>query len=432
MTDRKNGNGKAPKITAVKVTDSTHIAVLCIFVIQSLGRATTSKIKETLVAHCHADVNRATLASQLKALKARQLIVELQEQDENGTVVDVWKLRNMDWRTPLEYAHVNDLIPKILETDEGKALVEALNASENTGIKKARNGNFIGEYRSFAVLCYQMDYLLGSQMHCPLTDEARRHCGIQIPMDYRSKPKKDEKTDDLQTGAMNMVFVLDPLTGEYLIPSDVLNGWFITSGVRYSGLPKAAASYIEFQPIRIKPRRVIQAVLPVQSDKGKGATKPQSYECIEPGHMFWIHFSVPTKGMLTSDQWEKLFFFAGAKPRRGISPARGRRYGRFLVVEWRDLGLVAEAGFRLDLTTLGLPDRLLKKAGLKPKYPIPDEPTEEQMLWVASEQERLVPVPLGGKHVTLDAEDIAIDSGPLSKDLDDAMGDGVMPTGDDY
>ncbi len=52
----------------------------------------------------------------------------------------------------------------------------------------------------------------------------------------------------------------------------------------------------------------------------------------------------PVKGGLTEQQVEKLFHLAGDKPRRGISPARGKRFGRFSVVGFEVLGPLRTRG----------------------------------------------------------------------------------------
>ena len=176
------------------------------------------------------------------------------------------------------------------------------------------------------------------------------------------------------------IFELDANSGGIIIRPDVISGWFKTNVCRYTGLPDARAEYYQFDPIILHPGRanLTQTVLPVMNSQ-RGAGKPASYHTVRPGQFFWLGINAPTKGALTLAQLEKFLHLAGSRPRRGLSPARGRRTGRFRIVGWNNRGPINEAPLDLfdglDITKIKITDKALLRE-LEGRHGFKSVPTE--------------------------------------------------------
>ncbi len=361
------GNGAAaPQKELIKKTDYVEVGLIAVYLVQKLGRPTMPEIKAVAEDKLSVSMDGRKLTRALKGASKRGFIAVLQDrtEDSGGQVEKTYSMKDLSWKNPPEYAHINDLYPKMLQTDEGKAIKSYFDGTEQSSETKRTKGNVIDDYHALRFQCVLLTPILGSQIHCPATDYAREQGNVALPT-VSAKPGKgskvevDPKKDDVPI--VEGIFVVDELTGDYLIPPDVLQGWLATNAARYAGLPDARAGYVAFAPIRFKPvKPVMQLVLPVNNARS-GPAAPKSYECISAGEKFEINMMVPTKGAMSVEQWEKLIILAGAHPRRGISPARGKRYGAFLVTGFEDLGPIKKGG--IDFLTHMIPDSILEEHG---------------------------------------------------------------------
>lgn len=368
MEQTQESNGKTPK--KIEKNDMTEIGLIAVYLVQKLGKPTLNEIHEAGVKKLGCKIHKRRLERALKAASRLGFIAVLQDRmaDEAGTVVNVYAVKDLGrWKNAPEYVHVNALLPTLLETPEGAKIKEFFDKGEGTkaGSSKATRGNVVDDYYAFRVTVKNLDPLLGSQIHCPYTDAARKH--IAQPTVVAKTDDKGKVTGTAEKKAtsdmpeIEGIFVVDELTGEYILPSDVVQGWFATNAARYAGLPEARAAYVAFSPVRIKPKQpTMQLVLPVNNTR-TGASAPKSYEAIRAGEEFVISFMAPTKGALSPEQWEKLFVLAGIRPRRGLSPARGKRYGRFLVTKFENLGPVKKSP--LDFLVDDVPQSVLDEDG---------------------------------------------------------------------
>ena len=325
----KNGGGNGTK-ESVPLDDMMQVTLVAVYLVQRLGQPTLQEILKTASEKLGAKIHHKTLDRALKGASHRGIISINQHQQPGGVTVKVFNMKDVyRWKQPPEYAHIMDLLPVLLQTPEAEKIKGWFDKQEGAGKAKKIRGNIVDDYHAFRVSVMTLDPLLGSQIASQYTDDIRKR--FRDDMDVPEGVEVDGQ------------FQRDELTGEYVIPPDVLQGWFITNACRYSGLQDARGLYIAFAPARFRPHKpVTQYVLPVNSARGVSAPKP--YEAIPSGQPIEINFIAPTKGVLTGPQYEKLFSIAGLRPRRGLSPARGRKFGRFIVTKFEDLGAVKETG----------------------------------------------------------------------------------------
>ncbi len=379
-TVAENGQRKSTKID-----DYVQTGLIAVYIVQKSGQPTLKEIQNTAVTKLGCQLDGRTLSRALKGASrgGRNLISILQHrlpEDQGGSVVDVYSMKDPQrWKAAPEYANFMDLLPRLMNDPEAQRIKDYFDKGETKtkagdDTTKARRGNDVDDYRSYTVFIRTTDPLLGSQIHCPFTDKAR---GIETK-------KSDDKPD------MEGIFVVDELTGDRVLTPDCLQGWFITNAGRYGGMPDARGQYIAFDYVHIpKEVKPVQLVLPVNNSR-QGAAAPKSYEAIPAGQILRIDFVAPVKGLYTPAQLEKLFHLAGNKPRRGISPARGKRYGHFQVIGFIDHGPLKTDSMSFILDQL--PPNLRMKAEVKfGKKPLrtPTEVTEEHYQYMVEAMERL-------------------------------------------
>lgn len=335
----------ASKPKSVRLTDHTEVRIVGVYLVQKLGFPTAAELKQAAKDKLGATIHPSTLERAMKGAASAGFIAVHQKQVESGRTETAYKMKSLLWSNPPEYAHVLDLLPVLLKTPEAQTIKEWFDKQEGKGGKKKRRGNDVDLYHALRWTCITTDPLLGSQIACEHTDRIRKEFPTNIERD---------KVE------VEGIFQRDPLTGEFLIPQDVLQGWFAANALRYMGLPEARSAYIAFASIRITPKGPVeQLVLPVMSKQGPAA--PKKYECLPPGQEFEINMLAPTKGIMSVADYERIVLLAGLRPKRGLSPARGRRYGRFLVTSFEDRGLVADGD--LSFLEADVPETLLDSHG---------------------------------------------------------------------
>jgi hypothetical protein len=343
QAETRTGNGtKAP----VKIDDLVEVTIIGTYLVQKLRKPTIGEVLDTARDKLGAIIHRATLKRALEGAQKGNLVTGAKVDMEDGTAKTVYSMKTAIWRAPPELAHIVDLLPVLLK-DEGAVAIKAwFDKQEGAGGKKAKRGPDICDYHAFRVTAVTLDPLLGSQINCAHTNAVRK----EFPS------KLDEAGTEVEG-----IFERCPLTGDYLIPQDVLQGWFGTNVCRFSNMTASKAMYIAFSPLRIRPKKPIrQMILPVTSRTGPAA--PKSYETIAAGEEILFEFMAPTRGFMTMAQLERGFIEAGLRPVRGISPARGRRFGRFLVKSFTDLGAIAE-GTNEEFVLTGVPKSVLDEHG---------------------------------------------------------------------
>ncbi len=335
------------KVKNQRVTDLTEVRVIAIYMIQKLTHPTLEELHESIKKKLHCTIHKSTLKQALRGAQKAGFITTAMIPREDGRSVHAWSMKNLSWSNPPEYAHIKDLIPILMRSPMAMKIKNHFDGQEGEAkTTKKKKGNLIDNFHAFRVTAITLDPLLGSQIECEYTNQVRA--------DFPSDIEKNKVE-------VQGIWHRDELTGEFIITSDVLQGWFKTNACRYAGLQDSKAAYVAFNPVRIRPKKpVYQLVLPVNTARGASAPKP--YETISAGEEITIDFVAPTKGVLSSEEYERIFVVAGLRPRRGLSPARGTRFGRFLVTSFEDLGPVQGKGSLAQLDAV-VPDVLMEEHG---------------------------------------------------------------------
>ena len=327
------GGGNGGKGGRTKITDMVQIHVILAFVVQKLKKPVLAEIYQTLEDILQVDIAKNLIRRGLSGLNKADILATGNVMNATGALEPAWWMKTLWWSPSLELAYIVDLLPVLLSSPDTERLLAAFNAQEGKGGKKKKVGNTYGDYHAYELIVYMVDYLMGGGISCPAVNLAHDK--------FKRKPIEE----------MTGCFYIDPLTGEYCLTSDALVGWFRENCTRFSDRAGASAVYVAFDPIKFTPKRVIQNVLPVQAAGGKQAV-PKHYETVEPGFFIKMRLSAPVRGGFTPAQMEKILTLALARPLRGLSPARGRKYGRGLVVSFKDMGSTmngSDMSFILDL-----------------------------------------------------------------------------------
>lgn len=305
------------------VKDMTVIGIIMVYLVQKLHKPTLEDIMEAVKTKLKANIAETKAQRALDGAKKANFITQSWQDDEDGVAQHVYTVRTMTWRTPPEIMQIGDLLPVLVATEEAKTIKAWFDAQEGKGGKKPRR-NALRDHHFYRVGIVFTDPLPGSQ---PMSGEVFN----QI------RATHGNRIDTKKIKVMN-VWDRDFITGEYIMAQDVLQGWFGSNCAKYAELPPYAGKLIAFKPIRFTPvKPVVQMILPVLG------TGPQGYETIQPPQPATIEFIAPTTGFMTKEQLEVFFFIAGTRPVHGLSPSRGRRFGRFLVTSFEDLGPIAGA-----------------------------------------------------------------------------------------
>jgi len=344
-----NGSSTPPGAPPLTPLESlAEVTLTAVYLVQKHQMASLDEIILLAQEKLGADIDKDMLTRALRGAGKRGLVATERRKVKGKGSQLVYSLKTLAWRQPPEYAHITEILPALHKnevTDKAKAFFESL---EVKGEKKRRRGNDIDDYATFRVTAITLDPLLGSQIACPYLDAIREKFPNELV-------EKGIEVDGL--------WQRDELNGDYILPPDVLQGWWATNLTRFAGLQDAKAGYVSFAPIRFPANTpVFQYVLPVNSAKS-GPAAPKPYETIPAGQTFVMTFMTPLKGILTDAQIEKVLNAASLKPRRGISPARGRRFGRFLIKSFERLGALKTADVDMTHFLSDVPSEFLKEHG---------------------------------------------------------------------
>lgn len=331
-----------------------EVSIVGVYLVQKMGMPTLNEIKTEALKKLNCVIDGRTLSRALKGASKRGFIAIEQRQLDTGKTAKCYSMKTMIWKQPPEYAHIKDLLPVLLETDEAATIKSWFDEKEKKGSTKKTRGNVVDDFHAFEFTAITLDPLLGSQINCQYSDAIKKEFPTNLD-------KEEVEVDG--------IWQRDELTGEFVIAPDILQGWFISNAARYSGLPEARGLYIAFAPVRIQPNNIFssngkgevyQYVLPVNSSKS-GPSAPKPYEAIPAGQEITVRFLAPTKGCLLPEQYEALCIVASTRPRRGISPARGRRFGRFMLTSFTDYGPVKDGDLSWILNDV--PESVMDKHG---------------------------------------------------------------------
>ncbi len=323
-----NGNGsKSPQVAAMiansmggtrEITDVVEASVIAAYFLQRVGKATAAEIGEKIKERSGV-IDEHLLLQAIEALQARGIVSIANGRAAGGLPVKMWRLKRALWAAPPEMAQLVDLLPALVESPESKTLIDAMNAGESDGdgTQKATRKLKYDELHVVDVEFETLDEFFGSQPLSPYLET------LLAKSPYRAKGEA-------------ALYFWRGRDGALCIPSDVING-FIRTGLRDYGFSDVIGQYLAGTNAYIHPKQPLMlTTLPIISE-GKGAGLG-IYETLQPGERFRISLRVPTRGMMSLEEFKVWLLAYGPNPLRGLSPARGGRTGKVLLTDFRVVG----------------------------------------------------------------------------------------------
>jgi hypothetical protein len=320
------------------LSDLVEASVVFAFILQALGKATNDAVREK-IAELGGEIDEHLIGEVAEALQGRGIISYSRGRLKGtGESVRAWKMRRAIWGAPPEMAQLVELLPRLVATDEAEELIGIFNKGEEEGEGEKKSQRKLGydEYVEVRAHFVTIDELLGSQPKSPYLDSLVKrfpHGGVEADLRFWR-----ESND-----------------GALIIGSDAVCGWLRT-GMRTAGFPEAASQYIaadlKFQPA--KP--LVQIALPVIDMRGGGGKGITSYEGVVPGQELTIKLRIPARGIMTPNAFALWLASYAPRPIRGISPARGKRFGRLAMTGFTVLGEMASAKTSIESVMEGLPE----------------------------------------------------------------------------
>jgi hypothetical protein len=222
------------------------------------------------------------------------------------------------------------LLPALVETEEARRITNILNGNEEIGDGEKKSKRKLGyaEYWEIRAKFRTLNPMIGSQPDSPWLRKIVKDSKVKAP---------DE---------CDLRFWRDEVSGAIVIPSDVVLGW-VRTGIRY-GFSKAdtAAQYITAGEVHLMPKEVHQVELPIIV-RGEGAGLG-TYELLPKGTELSIDFRVPARGIADPKTFVMWLAAYAPRPKRGLSPARGRRFGKMELIDYKISGLSDDVAISLD------------------------------------------------------------------------------------
>lgn len=357
-----NGNGNGGVRSDLKnvevVKDLVEVSILCMFFVQKLGKASAEDV-DRKIKEVHGQVNEHLLDQALEGLRARNLLSYARGGNKEGHNIQMYKTTKVKWSQNLEMAHISDLLPALIATEEAKEIIDILNNSEESGkdgVKKVKTKLGYTDYYELLVHFIAKNPILGSQPVSQYLNDLVKKSPYPYP--------------PIEKGQNILRFWRDATTGAVVIPSDVTGGWLRT-GLRVGfGLSDSVANYVSVDDIHIMPNKekgemVKQVSLPIidaQTRKGLGIG---TYELLDKGTEFSVHFRIPKKGLAEPMKFVSWLVAYAPKPVRGLSPARGKRFGKLEVTGYKLIGESSDISSMLDAVEDDLQDPRAKKLHLE-------------------------------------------------------------------
>lgn len=320
--------------------DPVALQLLALYTVQNLGQGSLEEIHEMMTKKLQVAVHKNVLENALDALRRRDFVSLTYGKGEDGHRHDIFGIRNLKFQAAPEVAHYGNVLPELVSSPIAEAIKKGLDAKElKTKSKVKANRLGYRDYFMVKATFVTTEPLLGGTPRSPYIDRMLKLTGNKVEAD--------------------VYFDRDAL-GNPIIAGDQVNGW-VRSNIRIASKSDATA-YIGSTPakfINVKPSDTIQFALPIVDQRGgKGLVR---YETIMAGAKFEITFTVPSFGFMTPEAFRPHVAQAGLCPLRGLSPARGKRFGKMLLVGYDVVAVNASPLDKLQAALDTLPADLAKQ-----------------------------------------------------------------------
>lgn len=322
-----------------QLNDLVEVSIVATYFVQKLGKASHADVLAKMQ-EIHADVNPYLLDQALEALRGRGILSYATGKKISGETAKFYRMRQVIWAAPPEIAHIKDLLPALVSTDEATHLIAILNDSEENGAGEKKSKSKLGycDYTQVRVHFITMTELLGSQPDSP-------HLRKIVTKANEGRTSIDA---DLR-------FWRDA-EGSIVIPSDNFRGWLRTA-MRTRNAPEAAVSYLGISDAKVKPKRALtQSAMPVVDPRTRQGKGLNTHETLQAGEHLSVTFRIPKRGFMDAESFVAWLSCYAPNPTRGMSPARGGRFGKLAVIGYDILGDMMEPTSALGAVIDSVPE----------------------------------------------------------------------------
>jgi hypothetical protein len=295
-----------------------ELSVLAAFIVQQRGEASVQDVQGAIKDNLGSSVHVSTLSKVLEALKSKDLLAALFRGEER-----VYKMKRIKFNCNVEVAHVQKLIPTLMDDPAGiavKAEIEGhLNEGKSTKGGKARN--LAAEWANYEVKFKLLTPWYGSQV---LPGNAL------LAMAYAQSKYPNTFDQNCDPTMIPLLFERCWESGGILVHNACVRG-FIKSHLQSIGQSAWSVDRFLVQPIVHMPKKIIIAKHPIQTQQGGAGFG--YYEAILPGEELTMKFAAPTVNFISPAMMERWLGRALRNPTRSMSPARGSQTGHAKLVE---------------------------------------------------------------------------------------------------
>jgi hypothetical protein len=235
-------------------------------------------------------------------------------------------MRKLGSSAPLEFAHMRDLLPELFRSSSNEDALGEFNDKEQGGESKATRKLGYQDYIGIKFKFRTLEPLLGSQ--------PAKQNGYMAELASRYP-----HTSNGSPVAADLIFSRSP-TGLLELGADAVRNW-LGIGLRQLNFPDASTQYLSMRPVQFNPHAPLtQFANPIIDKRTNTGIGMATFELLPAGQILELYLKYPSRFSNRDLQPKDLaLFFAGYAPAplRGISPAKGGRFGRMELIKYEVL-----------------------------------------------------------------------------------------------
>ena len=151
--------------------EKTSLCVVCLYLVQMHGKATVEALHKTAQEKMGLATTLTAIRNACDALKKRGLVSADHERDEDTEqMVYAYGIKDVRFANPPEVAHIKSILPKLLESEEGKRIQQELEGIHTEGEKKGGRLPDIRDYADWELTLKNRLPILGGEPYSAPTN----------------------------------------------------------------------------------------------------------------------------------------------------------------------------------------------------------------------------------------------------------------------
>jgi hypothetical protein len=318
---KKGGNGGITTAQGRKFTkdDFVELCVLCAYIVQQRGQASIHDVQKAIKIELNSRCHVSTLSKVLEALRSKDHLAALYQGSER-----VYKMKKLKFNTSVELAHVQRLLPTLLEDPAGMAIkAEIENKLQEGKCRTTKGRDYPAEWATYKVRFKLLECWHGGHVWDgnAVLQAMYENSAFNATFDQNCDPAQ-----------LPLLFERN-VEGGIKIHVGCVRG-FLENQLSAAGMSKASVQFFGLSAINHMPKCILIQKYPIQRGDQGGAGFG-FYETILPGEEITWEFSAPTVNYMAPDRMKRFLERALLRPGKGrtMSPARGSQTGSAQLVE---------------------------------------------------------------------------------------------------